>query len=33
MRGRGIGLAGAALVVVGIILIAAGAVAGGTGPG
>ena len=33
MRGRRIGLAGAALVVLGIILIAAGAVAGGTGPG
>ena len=33
MRGRGIGLAGAALVVVGILVIAAGAVAGGTGPG
>jgi rusticyanin len=33
MRGRGIGLAGAALVVVGILLIAAGSVAGGSGPG
>lgn len=33
MRGRGIGLAGAALVVTGIVLLAAGSVAGGPGPG
>ncbi len=33
MRGRRIGVAGAALVVLGIILMAVAAVAGGTGPG
>ncbi len=33
MRGRGIGVAGAALVAAGIILIAAGSVVGGAGPG
>jgi rusticyanin len=33
MRGRRIGLAGAVLVVVGVLLIAAGSVAGGSGPG